>query len=157
MRSFQPSFFGSFAFIIRLGSAWLALYPPIYSFQIDDSILWTALFALLAQLGATGSLSASTYVNAIAGRGLLVLCFNLRKSAPVFEAANQLISSWMARWLQPSLHDPFGAIVTLVRSIPVDLTELGPWIGRQGDSVPFASKCAALLLLYHLELSADYK
>ena len=136
----------------------LPFLPFIATFQIDDPAMWTALFTLLVQLGVTGSQLALRYVEETADRGLLTLCFNLRYSPGVFEAANELISFWMARWLQKQTsRDPFGTIISLIRSIPVEKTELAAWIGNQGDSVPFACKCACLVLLHHLETSPDYK
>lgn len=120
--------------------------------QIDDDGLWSALFHLLLRM-ASGSQQGVLFVEQAGQNGLLRGCCRLRKRADVTSAADDFLTWWLAHSLRSGLpsQNPFDTIKALVRCIPVDFQLLADWLSRD-EAAPFASKCAALILLYHVEL-----
>lgn len=110
---------------------------------------------VLVQL-ASGSVAGSNYVDGALKAGLLSRCFVLRERAEVADAADDLLTWFLARSLNGNLPGPFATLRGLVRSIPPRVAELGDWISRDKGS-PFGAKCSALVLLYQLELCETSK
>lgn len=123
--------------------------------QVDKEFLWSDLFLVLVQL-ASGGVAGANYVEGTLKAGMLSRCFGLRKRADVADAADDLLTWFLARSLNGNLPGPFATLRGLVRSIPVSTAELGDWISRD-KGCPFGAKCSALVLLYQLELCETSK
>lgn len=72
------------------------------------------------------------------------------------EAADDLLTWFLARSLDGNQPGPLGTLRSLLRSVPANVADLGDWISRD-KRAPFGAKCLALVLLYQLELSETSK
>ena len=123
---------------------------------MDKESLWSDLFNLLVQL-ASSSTAGAAFVEKTLKTGLMLSrCFGLRGKADVAEAADDLLTWFLARSLDGNQPGPLGTLRSLLRSVPASVADLGDWISRD-KRAPFGAKCFALVLLYQLELSETSK
>ena len=148
-------------------------------------MLWPDLLSLLSQLGlvnrkigTSDSTNNDDFFEKTARSGLLPRSFHLRRLEPVKSSADRFLSAYLrrvlrccndnGRWSLP-LKDPAAQqpvakdLEDLVATIPPRLEDVAAWILSADDedkdrqSPASSSKCVALVLLYHLELSQSSK
>lgn len=124
----------------------------IFSFQVDDDDLWSAFSHLVFRI-VSCSQAGVQFGEQLVKTGYLKQCFKLKERTGMNEGADDFLTWWLARSLRGALpsQNPFATLKGLVRCIPARVQHLSEWMSRDETSA-FASKCAALILLYQLEL-----
>jgi hypothetical protein len=126
--------------------------------EISSGFDWPLLLRMLIQLAGTSQAGGVFLDESLRKKKLLHLCFQLRTiSRPIKEAADQVLTWFLNRVLfegAPLPASPFVSLNDVIRQIPAGMEELVSWLAHNQEAA-FASKTAAFMIIYHLELGSQ--